>query len=72
MLWLNLTSVSEAKIYNVLVSKLLPSHINRVRTMKSSLTLLALPQADMTKASLEAITTTWSTPLAFSLSMLAV
>lgn len=40
--------------------------------MKSSLTLLALPHADMTKASLDAMTTTWSTPLALSLSMLAV
>lgn len=34
--------------------------------MKSSKRSLALPQADMTKGSLKAITTTWSIPLALS------
>lgn len=40
--------------------------------MNSSLILLALPQADMTQASLEAMTTTWSTPLLLSSEILLV
>ena len=67
-LWVGGEDLEERELANVKMPTITVLGRGGRLTMKSSLIPLALPQADMTQASLKAMTTIWSTPAALSLS----